>query len=230
MFERVEMITLDLDDTLWPCFPTIHAAEQALYEWLSARAPALTEDHDVSSLRAHRLAIAERHPEVAHDLTEVRRRSLQVLTREYRLAPEVPDQATEVFRRARNKVHPYAEVVDALKTLRRRYVLAAVTNGNAQVEYTPLADCFDFSFMAEQVGAAKPDPALFNAASQASGVPLRQTLHVGDDPLRDVEAARRAGMKAAWVNREGADWPSGLPAADLVVGDLRQLVVILMGG
>lgn len=228
MFEQVEMITLDLDDTLWPCFPTLHAAEQALFDWLRERAPALAEDHDVASLRAHRIAVAQRHPEVAHDLTEVRRRSLRLLASEYRLAPDMPEQATEVFRRARNRVDPYEDVVDALKVLRRRYVLAAVSNGNAQVEQTPLAGCFDFSFMAEQVGAAKPDPALFNAAAQASGVPLRHALHVGDDPLRDIEAARRAGMLAAWVNREGADWPGDLPAADLVIGDLRQLVAVLM--
>lgn len=228
MFERVRLITLDLDDTLWPCFPTIHAAEHALYDWLAGRAPSLVEAHDVDSLRGHRLVVAERYPEIAHDLTEVRLRSLAELVREFDLDADLPTAAIEVFRQARNRVDPYAEVVEALDTLRERYVLVAVSNGNAQVEHTPLAGCFHFSFMAEQVGAAKPDPALFNAASRASGIALHRALHVGDDPLRDVEAARLAGMHTAWVNRTDASWPGELQPADLAVSDLRRLVERLM--
>ena len=136
--------------------------------------------------------------------------------------------AIEVFRRARNLVTPYDEVLEALDVLRQRFVLVAISNGNAQVEQTPLAGRFHFSFMAEQVGAAKPDPALFRAASEATGIALQQALHVGDDPLRDVDAARRVGMRTAWVNRTRVSWPAELGPADLAVSDLRQLVDRLM--
>ena len=36
---RIQAITLDLDDTLWPIWPTIQRAEQALAAWLAERAP-----------------------------------------------------------------------------------------------------------------------------------------------------------------------------------------------
>ena len=36
---RVRAITLDLDDTLWPVWPTIERAEKAMRSWLSHRAP-----------------------------------------------------------------------------------------------------------------------------------------------------------------------------------------------
>jgi len=223
MFERVELITFDLDDTLWPCFPTIQAAEQALYQWLKRHAPGLTERHDPASLRSHRLATAERYPEVAHDLTEVRLRSLQALAREHGLHADLPEAANAVFREARNRVNPYREVIEVLRQLRERYRLVAVTNGNAQVEQTPLAGCFDHSFMAEEVGAAKPDPALFRAASRATGIAPERALHVGDDPLRDVEAARRHGMRTVWVNRGQGVWPQGVQGPDLQVGDLQEM-------
>ena len=38
--DRVRAITLDLDDTLWPIWPTIARAEGALQQWLADNAPA----------------------------------------------------------------------------------------------------------------------------------------------------------------------------------------------
>ena len=37
---KVRAITLDLDDTLWPIWPTIARAERQLQDWLRARAAA----------------------------------------------------------------------------------------------------------------------------------------------------------------------------------------------
>jgi FMN hydrolase / 5-amino-6-(5-phospho-D-ribitylamino)uracil phosphatase len=221
--EPLRLITVDLDDTLWPCFPTIRAAEQTLYDWLAREAPQLTRDHSVESLRDHRMALARELPEIAHDLTEIRLRSLRQLAEEYGLPASLASEANTLFRRERNRVQPYDEVLAGLQLLREDYVLVALSNGNAQVENTPLAGCFHYSFMAEEVGAAKPHPALFEAASRVSGIGLRQALHVGDDPLRDIEAARRLGMATAWMNRERAAWPEDLPAPDLSVTNLEEL-------
>jgi D-glycero-D-manno-heptose 1,7-bisphosphate phosphatase len=44
----------------------------------------------------------------------------------------------------------------------------------------------------------KPAPGLIRSAVQASGIPTAQTLVVGDD-VRDVEAARAAGVRAVMV-------------------------------
>jgi putative hydrolase of the HAD superfamily len=77
--------------------------------------------------------------------------------------------------------------------------------------------------MAEEVGAAKPHPALFHAASETAGIALERALHVGDDPLRDVEAARLVGMRTVWVNRGRSAWSQGLQRPDLEVSDLQEL-------
>ena len=37
---RIRAITLDLDDTLWPIWPTITRAENVLQAWLADHAPA----------------------------------------------------------------------------------------------------------------------------------------------------------------------------------------------
>ena len=36
---KIQAITLDLDDTLWPVWPTIQHAEQTLHDWLLVHAP-----------------------------------------------------------------------------------------------------------------------------------------------------------------------------------------------
>ena len=35
---RIRAITLDLDDTLWPVWPTIHRAEDVLRAWMDTHA------------------------------------------------------------------------------------------------------------------------------------------------------------------------------------------------
>lgn len=232
MFAHVRLISFDLDDTLWPCWPVIRAAEAKTYAWLADNAPRFAACHTPDDLRSHRRQLAEREPAIAHDLTELRRRSLAELLSAVGYEIELAEAAGAVFREARNRVEPYDDVINNLAKLRGRYILVAMTNGNVQIEHTPLKACFDHVFTAEQVGAARPDPAMFHAASSASGVPLDAFLHAGDDPLRDVEAARKLGMTTVWVDRgaptRGA-WPDDIARADLEVEELSALVAALAG-
>ena len=229
MFGRVRLICFDLDDTLWPCHEVIRAAEAECYDWLAREAPRLTARYSEQQLREHRMATGRSHPEIAYDLTEVRLRSLMGLLEGEGYPADLAHRASDVFRAARNRVTPYDEVVDELARLRERYTLVSVTNGNSQIEHTPLHASFDHSLTAAEVGAAKPHPAIFHAASRGSGVPLESFLHVGDDPVRDVQAARDLGMATVWVNREGGPWPDGLARADLEVTEIAGLAERLIG-
>ena len=74
---------------------------------------------------------------------------------------------------------------------------------------------------------AKPDPAIFHAASVGTGLPLDAFLHVGDDPLRDVAAARALGLPTVWINRDGRAWPPGVVRADIETDSLTRLVELL---
>jgi putative hydrolase of the HAD superfamily len=222
--QDIRLITFDLDDTLWPCLPVIQAAEAELFRWLAEHAPAVAAGHDVGSLREHRKALAAERPELAHDLTALRQTQLELLMAEHGHDPALARAGSDHFRAARNRVAPFPEVAEALARLRGRYRLVSVTNGNAQVERTPLAGCFHRNLTAADVGAAKPDPALFHAACAWAGVVPAQALHVGDDPQRDIAAAQTIGMRTAWINRAAAAWPADLPGADLETTDLAGLV------
>jgi putative hydrolase of the HAD superfamily len=223
MFRRVRLICFDLDDTLWPCQPVIRAAEAECYRWLERKAPRLTARYSEAQLREHRMTTGRSNPQIAHDLTEVRLRSLATLLAAEGYGVSLARQACDVFRGARNRVTPYGEVVEALDRLRRKYTLVSVTNGNSQIERTPLHASFDYSLTAAEVGSAKPDPEIFHVASRRGSVPLEAFLHVGDDPLRDVQAAREIGLPTVWVNRKRCEWPTDLLPADLEVENIAEL-------
>ncbi len=65
-----------------------------------------------------------------------------------------------------------------------------------------LSGFFDVVIASLEEGVEKPDPALFRLALERLGVSAEEALHVGDDPLDDVEGARRVGMKALLLDRE----------------------------
>jgi HAD superfamily hydrolase (TIGR01509 family) len=217
------LLTVDLDDTLWPCSPPIRRAEERLYAWLERIAPRLTAGCDQETMRRHRRALMTSRPEIAHDLTAVRRQSLSDLLSAYGYDSGLADDAMALFLDHRNRVEPYADVIPALRDLGIEHQLVSVTNGNADVARTPLRGLFDLSLTASDVGAQKPDPALFLGALEWGRVPPRLALHLGDDPHLDVEAARSIGMEAVWVNRGGSSWPSELKAPIREVADLVQL-------
>ncbi len=226
MFENIRLITFDLDDTLWPTRSVIMAAEQRVYDWLGQHAPRVTDVLSIQAMRRQRQTWMEQHPDLAYNLTLVRLKTLEDLMREFDYPPSLAEQGLNVFRQARNQVTPWGDVLPVLKYLRRRHTLVSLTNGNAQIEATPLRDCFHLSLSAEEVGAAKPDPAMFHQVRLWSGVPFAQMLHVGDDWERDVLPAARLGMTTAWVHRQALQvqkWGQ----ADLCLFNLYPLWVYL---
>lgn len=58
-------------------------------------------------------------------------------------------------------------------------------------------------FISDQVGVAKPNPKVYRRAVDRVGVHPGEALHVGDHPVNDVDAARKAGLHTVWNRREG---------------------------
>ena len=216
-------ISFDLDDTLWPCADVIERAERKLYAWLVEHYPAIPAAYSREEMRQARLALASRRTDLAADLSRLRRVSLQQHAREVGYPPDLAEAAIEVFLAERHCVNLYPDVLPLLERLRGQVPLIALTNGNACVKRVGIGDYFDLSLSAADVGAAKPDPAMFRAACEHLSLRPNDLLHVGDDPLRDVHAARSLGARTIWVNRAGASWPTELAPAAHEVTDLGAL-------
>lgn len=214
----LSVLSLDLDDTLWPVGPVIAAAENVLLDWMRDRYPHVLEGHTVDSMRAARALIATEHPEYSHDMTYLRRSALSDMFAAAGYPTGPADEALEVFLKARNCVELFADVRPALDRLAGRYRMFAVSNGNANLKMCGIGEYFEGHVTAIAAGAAKPDARIFAELVRLAGVSAGNVLHVGDDPWADVVGAARAGMQTIWLNRTGREWPAQyLPPTRTVV-------------
>jgi putative hydrolase of the HAD superfamily len=224
---RPRVISLDLDDTLWPVVPVIAAAERALFAWLEARHPHAVRGQSIDSMRALRARIATQFPEHSHDLTFLRRRSIaELLATSLDAggdADALVDEAFEIFLAERNRVEFFDDVRPSLLRLRASYRLFAVSNGNADLQRCGIGDLFDGHITASAAGAAKPDGRIFAALERMAGASGTEILHVGDDPLADVVGATRAGMQAVWLNRDSRAWPQSFAPPARTISTLLEL-------
>ena len=226
---RIRAITLDLDDTLWPVWPTIQRADQAMRDWLAARAPRTAAlAADPGAAQQARRAVLQARPDLVHDLGAIRREVLRQLLRAAGDDPALAEPAFEVFYRERQRVTLFDDALPALDFLAARYPLIALSNGNADVGQVGLARYFRAAVSAASAGVAKPDARIFHTAAEAAGVTADAVLHIGDDAELDAAGALRAGMQVAWLNRDGGAWPPAhADAPQAMVRDLAALCRLL---
>ena len=204
---KVRAITLDLDDTLWPIWPTIARAETALQDWLRGHAPkAATLLADPAVRHELREEALRLHSAIHHRLSDVRRELIRLALARCAEDTALAEPAFEVFFAVRQDVQLFDDARPALEALAARYPLVALSNGNADVERIGLGAYFRASISAERLGVGKPDPRIFEVAARAAGVAAEAVLHVGDDAALDVLGALDAGMQTVWVNREDHLW------------------------
>jgi HAD superfamily hydrolase (TIGR01549 family) len=227
---KIRAISIDLDDTLWPIWPTIERAEKALHDWLTDNAPmAAALFSSPSALRDIRDYMAASRPELKHDLSAVRRESIRLALYRAGENPLLAEQAFEVFFAERQRVTLFDDAQPALQFLAERYPLVSISNGNADLVRTGIAPFFRASISAREFGVGKPDPRIFHAAAGAVEVMPDAVLHIGDDATLDALGALNAGMQAAWVNRADAMWPHELEP-HLTLTTLSELVDLIRAG
>ena len=220
-------LSFDLDDTLWPIRPVLARAEDALHAYLERHCPRTAEAFPRERLRALREQVAAEHPQLAHDFMAQR-----LICLERALAESGEDSAharpaAAALYVERNRVEFYADALPALDVLGERFPLAALTNGNADLQRIGIDRRFVAIVAARDFGVAKPERAIFEHTVERLGVAAADVLHVGDDPWLDVAGAARAGLRTCWVNRDGGLWPAELPPPDLEVRHLGALVAAL---
>ena len=205
---RIKAITLDLDDTLWPIWPTIERAEKALHDWLADNAPMTAAlFSSPSALREIRDYMAANRPELKNDLSAVRRESIRLALYRAGENPLLAERAFEAFYAERQRVTLFEDAMPSLEFLAGRFPLVSVSNGNADLARMGLGPFFRAAISAREFGVGKPDPRIFHAAAGAVDVTPDGVLHVGDDATLDALGALNAGMQAAWVNRSDHLWP-----------------------
>ncbi|MDU4093278.1 MAG: 5-amino-6-(5-phospho-D-ribitylamino)uracil phosphatase YigB [Pantoea sp.] len=205
--QPIKAITFDLDDTLYDNYPVILKTTEESHRFLQSWHPDLS-DFSVEAYQQLRNQLLAQEPDIYHDVTEWRRRTVELAMLNIGLTPAEAQQGADkvmaVFAHWRSKVDVPPETHVALAALAERVPLVAITNGNAEPHLFGLDGYFQFVLRAGPHGRAKPYQDMYHLAAQRLNLAPENILHVGDDLTTDVAGAVRCGMQACWINlREG---------------------------
>lgn len=229
MFDSISVIAFDLDDTLWPCMPTIQRAEKETYAWLQQHYPRISNTYTEADLFEFRREFMRSDESYQIDLSLMRRKMLAKLARDFDYEVDsLVAQGFELFYRLRHDVLFYDDVFPVLDQLKPHFQLGSISNGNASAGLTPLNEYFSYYINAADVMARKPCRVIFDSFCEELQITAEQCLYVGDDPEFDVIGARNAGMHTVWVNRESVNWPDEFEPASAEISDLHELVDLLI--
>lgn len=198
-------VTLDVFGTLVrlePPAPRLRAA-------LAARGIEVEEERAAAAMRAEIAYYLAHHTDGAgrEGLEDLRDRCAD----EVRVALALGREAAAAVREAMLEslvFTPFEDAEPALRALRGAGLrLVAASNWDCSLpealEGAGLLGLLDGVVSSAVAGAAKPDPALFEAALRVAGCDAPAALHVGDSLENDLEGARRAGLGAVLLVRHG---------------------------
>lgn len=134
---RISALTFDLDDTLYDNRPVILRTEREALTFVQNYHPALRsfQNEDLQRLRQ---AVREAEPEIYHDVTRWRFRSIEQAMLDAGLSAEEASAGAHAaminFAKWRSRIDVPQQTHDTLKQLAKKWPLVAITNGNAQPE------------------------------------------------------------------------------------------------
>ncbi len=112
------------------------------------------------------------------------------------------------------------------------YKTGLITNGSGETQRAKLRnlgieDCFDQVVITGEFGVHKPSPEPFLAIARWIGAAPSELLYVGDNPLNDVDASRKAGFIPVWVRTTGTWVYPDIAKPELQIDHIRELPDLL---
>lgn len=223
----IQVITLDLDNTLWDVDSVIIKAEATMRNWLSEHAPAVMALYEPTVLEEVRAQVMQEHAHKRHDLTFMRKQVLTLLGQRAGYAPDdaasTAAAAFEIFFEGRNSVEFFPGALTMLAEVSARYPIYALTNGNADIDKAGIGQYLQGAYSSADVGASKPDVRMFNAPLRDLGLKPKQAVHIGDNLTDDIHGANDAGLFTIWVNLKSYSLTPDDPSPHHEVDDLTHI-------
>jgi putative hydrolase of the HAD superfamily len=228
---RYDAVFLDVDKTLLWVDVDVEGYVEDLTPYSENGILTVEEAHEplLESLHTH-ISQNINYP-TEEELAEFRRENARKTAEALGLdAPT--DVLTEVLER-RLIFRPYQESEEVMEELVEMGLpLYVVSNWDVALEGV-LEDLgwiryFDGIVASAKVGSEKPERAIFEEALRLAGFEERRdrVVHVGNDPVSDIEGAVSSGIDAVLIDREGS---LKAPEAIATLPDLRSLPAFVGG-
>lgn len=140
----------------------------------------------------------------------------------------------DYLNRAWHRLKPWPDAVNGLTRLRKRYIVATLSNGNVAL-LTNMAKFaglpWDCILSAELTGHYKPDPEVYETAAALLGLSPSEVMMVAAHP-GDLRASQAVGFQTALVPRPLEYGPGRVQEvtahpSDLVASDFNELADLL---
>ena len=226
------LVTFDLDDTIFPVGPIMDDANKALIHHLNkSLGCSTTEDDLMQTTKLIRTELSKVDKVIRY--TELRKRAIRIEIMKYRkqstvdvnVDDDIVSNCYDIWeeqRQSAGDVHLYPDTISMLKEIKENYpdvVIAAITNGKANpLKMVKIRKYFDYCVSGEDDDVfplRKPHEKIYNVAierykellCETRGIILKNMdeqcwIHVGDDLANDVGASAKCGAHAIWTDLE----------------------------
>mmetsp|Transcript_21889 Transcript_21889/g.46018 ORF Transcript_21889/g.46018 Transcript_21889/m.46018 type:complete len:336 (-) Transcript_21889:226-1233(-) len=223
---NANLITFDLDDTIFPVSPVVADANKALFRHLKDLGCDTTQDEYLKTTKSIRNELSRENKVITY--TELRKRAIRTELNKFLQEEDVSDSVVfgsydlwEDHRHMAAETHLYPDTVSMLKQLKSNHpdaIIGAITNGKGNpLEMNSVRHYFDFCVSGEDDNVfplRKPSEGIYKVAlerfkelsEERRGETINMDdqcwIHIGDDLANDVGASAKCGAKAIWVDLE----------------------------
>lgn len=230
MSKHYSWLWFDADGTLFD----FHSAEAIALKNAIESVNTLFQDDYLTTYRAinQQLWLAVEKREITPTVLQARRFELLIEALQLTCSADLLGAAYIDHLAAASELFPDTyEVVQALHANSR---IAIVTNGLQKVQHgrlSPIREFIDVIVISEEVGAAKPEAAFFEAASERTGHPPKSDiLIIGDSLAADMQGGIDYGIDTCWYNPAGTPRPrDSLLPITYEIAHLRDLLTLVEG-
>lgn len=127
-------------------------------------------------------------------------------------------------------IHIFPDARGVMDALGEKYKLTMITNGASawqreKIEKLDIGGYFEEIIVSGELGHHKPSPKIFNEMTDRMGVTPTEIIYIGNDYRKDIQGAKDAGWRTAWVKRTDEVRDETVP--DYTISELSDLLDLL---
>lgn len=199
----IKAISFDGDGTLWDFEKVMRHSLRHVLKELEKVEPKAATMLDIEKMITIRNRLAEKLKGKETNLEEIRLKAFRQTLKDIgRPNDALASHLNTVYLKHRfEDIELFKDVLPTLETLREKYNLGLLSNGNSYPERCGLEGIFQFIIFSQEYGVEKPDPEIFQITLKKAGCSKQELLHVGDSLETDITGAVKAGINCVWLNR-----------------------------
>lgn len=194
-WQKVKVISFDLDDTLWDNQGVIEQCEQDLLAYLAKEHPPIGEQFDVPAMQAISKKLLEEDRPELDNMTLLRKEMIHQMLEQTGGDLALINPAFAIFYGCRSQIKIPQLTHDLLSALKSKYSLFATSNGNSNLSTLGLMDYFEQHFIAGIHGRAKPSPEMLHKICELKNIEPKELLHIGDSYDTDIKSSIAANCQ-----------------------------------